>query len=41
MEIEASVGAVVELGDRLGVAMPHMYACTKLLDMLSRGGNAK
>ncbi len=44
MEIEAIVGAVVELGDRLGVAMPHtrsVYACTKLLDMLSRGGNDK
>jgi 2-dehydropantoate 2-reductase len=44
MEIEAIVGAVVELGDRLGVAMPHtrsVYACTKLLDILSRGGNSK
>jgi 2-dehydropantoate 2-reductase len=44
LEIEAIVGAVVELGERLGVAMPHtrsVYACTKLLDMLSRGGQAK
>jgi 2-dehydropantoate 2-reductase len=35
MEIEAAVGAVVELGERLGVSMPAtkaVYACTKLLD---------
>jgi 2-dehydropantoate 2-reductase len=35
MELEAIVGAVVELGDRLGVAMPAtrtVYACAKLLD---------
>jgi 2-dehydropantoate 2-reductase len=35
MEIEAVVGAVVELGERLGVAMPvtrSVYACVKLLD---------
>jgi 2-dehydropantoate 2-reductase len=35
MEIEAVVGAVVELGERLGVDMPAtraMYACAKLLD---------
>ena len=35
MELEAVVGAVVELGDRLGVAMPAtraVYACAKLLD---------
>jgi 2-dehydropantoate 2-reductase len=35
MEIEAVVGAVVELGERLGVAMPAtrtLYACTKMLD---------
>jgi 2-dehydropantoate 2-reductase len=35
MEIEAVVGAVVELGERLGVPMPvtrAMYACTKFLD---------
>lgn len=35
MELEAVVGAVVELGERLGVAMPAtraVYACTKLLD---------
>jgi 2-dehydropantoate 2-reductase len=35
MEIEAVAGAVVELGDRLGVPMPAtraVYACVKLLD---------
>jgi len=34
LELEAVVGAVVELGDRLGVPMDHtraVYACTKLL----------
>jgi len=34
MELEALVGAVVELGERLGVAMPYtrtIYDCTKLL----------
>lgn len=40
MELEAVVGAVVELGERLGVAMPHtrtVYAATRLLDQVSRG----
>ena len=35
MEIEAVVGAVIELGERLGVSMPAtraMYACVKMLD---------
>ncbi len=35
MELEAVVGAVVELGDRLGVRMPStraVYACAKMLD---------
>jgi 2-dehydropantoate 2-reductase len=39
MEIEAVVGAVVELGERLGVAMPAtraVYASAKLLDEQSR-----
>jgi len=39
MEIEAVVGAVVELGERLGVAMPStraVYACVKLLDEKKR-----
>jgi 2-dehydropantoate 2-reductase len=43
MELEAIVGAVVELGDRLGVAMPStraVYACTKLLDGHRRPGTA-
>lgn len=34
LEIEALVGAVLELGEKLGVPMPHtlaVYACTKLL----------
>jgi len=34
MELEPVVGAVVELGEKLGIAMPHtrtVYACTKLL----------
>jgi 2-dehydropantoate 2-reductase len=35
MELEAVVGAVVELGERLGVPMPStraVYACARLLD---------
>jgi 2-dehydropantoate 2-reductase len=39
MEIEPIVGAVVELGERLGVAMPAtraVYACTKFLDQHRR-----
>jgi len=35
LELDCIVGAVVELADRLGVAVPHMrtlYASTKLLD---------
>ena len=34
IELEAIVGAVLEMGDRLGVPMPNtraVYACTKLL----------
>jgi 2-dehydropantoate 2-reductase len=37
IEIEAIVGAVLELGERLKIAMPHtraVYACTKLLGKL-------
>jgi 2-dehydropantoate 2-reductase len=40
MELEAIVGGVVELGDRLGVSMPStraVYACAKLLDERARG----
>ena len=39
LELEAVVGAVVELGDRLGVAMPAtraVYACAKMLDAKRR-----
>jgi 2-dehydropantoate 2-reductase len=38
LELEAVVGAVVGIGERLGVAMPHtksVYACTKLLEKMS------
>jgi 2-dehydropantoate 2-reductase len=40
LELEAVVGAVVELGDRLGVPMPAtrtVYACAKMLDEKRRG----
>jgi 2-dehydropantoate 2-reductase len=39
MELEPVVGAVLELGDRLGVAMPHTRPFTraqKLMDELAR-----
>jgi ketopantoate reductase len=39
MELDAIVGAVVELGERLGVPMPvtrTVYACAKMLDEKSR-----
>jgi len=35
LELDAVVGAVVELGERLGIAMPHtrtVYACARLLE---------
>lgn len=38
MELEAVVGAVLEIGERLGVSMPNtqaVYACTKLLERTS------
>lgn len=41
MELEAIVGAVVELGEKLGVQMPStraVYACAKLLDEKRRQG---
>jgi len=41
MELEAIVGAVVEIGERLGIAMPHtrtVYACAKLLERTSAAG---
>jgi 2-dehydropantoate 2-reductase len=40
LELDAIVGAALELGERLGVAVPHtrtVYACTKLLDEQHRG----
>jgi 2-dehydropantoate 2-reductase len=40
LELEAIVGAALELGDRLGIAMPHtrtVYACAKLLEKQRRG----
>jgi len=43
MELEAIAGAVVELGERLGVPMPYtrtVYASTRLLDQISRGSNS-
>jgi 2-dehydropantoate 2-reductase len=39
-ELEAILGAVIELGSKLNVDMPHtetIYACTKLLSQSSRG----
>ncbi len=42
LEIEPVVGAVVELGERLGIDMPHtrtVYACTKLLERQRRRGH--
>lgn len=41
LELESIVGAVVELGDKLGVPMPHtrsVYACTKLLEQVLTQG---
>jgi 2-dehydropantoate 2-reductase len=41
LELDAIVGAARELGERLGVAMPHtraVYACAKLLENERRGG---
>jgi 2-dehydropantoate 2-reductase len=38
MELEAVVGAVLEIGERLGIPMPYtqaVYACTKLLERTS------
>ena len=39
LELEAVVGAVVELGERFGVPMPAtrtVYACVKMLDQKRR-----
>jgi 2-dehydropantoate 2-reductase len=40
LELDAMVGAVLELGDRLDVATPYtraVYACAKLLEKRRRG----
>jgi 2-dehydropantoate 2-reductase len=42
MELEALVGSVVELGEKVGVAMPHtrtIYNCVKLLGESSRAAS--
>jgi len=44
MELEPVVGAVVELGERLGIDMPHtrtVYACVKLLEETSAAKRTK
>jgi len=44
LELEPVVGAVVELGTRLGVPMPKtrtIYACTKLLEAISQSGRIR
>jgi 2-dehydropantoate 2-reductase len=44
MELDAVIGAVVELGEHLGVSMPHtrtVYACTKLLETVCAAGREK
>jgi 2-dehydropantoate 2-reductase len=41
LELDCMTGAVVELADRLGIAVPHVrtvHACAKLLDQLNRAG---
>jgi 2-dehydropantoate 2-reductase len=41
MELDPVVGAVVELGDRLGIDMPHtraVFACAKLLESANSAG---
>jgi ketopantoate reductase len=43
MELESIVGAVVELGERLGVPTPAtqaVYACAKMLDETRRAQRA-
>jgi 2-dehydropantoate 2-reductase len=44
MELDPVVGAVVELGDRLGVPMPvtrTIYACARMLDERTRAAGAR
>jgi 2-dehydropantoate 2-reductase len=43
LELEAVVGAVIELGERLGMEMPHtrtVYACARLLESAGGPGQA-
>ena len=42
LELEAVVGAVVELGERLGIGIPHtrtVYACARLLETAGKSGS--
>jgi 2-dehydropantoate 2-reductase len=44
LELDCMSGAVIELGDRLGIPVPHVrtvHACAKLLDSLSRSQSAR
>ena len=44
LELEAIVGAVVELGEHLGIQMPHtrtVYACAKLLETVNSARKAQ
>ena len=44
MELEPVVGAVVELGEHLGIQMPHtrmVYACVKLLEKVNSARKAQ
>ena len=37
MELESVVGVVIELGEKLGLSMPHtktLYSCARLLDQV-------
>ena len=41
LELDCMSGAVIELADRLGIAVPHtraVHACAKLLDARARSG---
>jgi 2-dehydropantoate 2-reductase len=43
LEVDALLGAVVEIGDLLGLELPHLrtlYACTQLLDLTLRRSRA-
>ena len=43
LELDCMSGAVIELAERLGIAVPHVrtvHACAKLLDALAQGRSA-